>query len=168
MPAGDLNHFGADGLKAALRSDLNRCGAKDADGFLFAALHGEFEPTEEVYRLHWHLLISGGMIEVVDRLRDRPKYRSRNGDGEAVRQRVRIGRKSLEQLPRPLTYLLQSWWPSRWIGHVGDGEVKRQRQRTRIPEPHHSENLVWLDQQRIDDLVLLRRLRVTNAGFNAA
>jgi hypothetical protein len=165
---GELKQASAAKLRASLLADLNRCGAKDAGGYLFAALHGEFEPNRQVFVLHWHVLAGCGMKDVVSRLRKRPKYRSRKGDVGSVRQRVRIGRKLLTDLPKPLTYLLQSWWPSRWIGDVGDGNIKRQRRRTRIFEPQHSEYLLWLDQQPLEDMILLRKLRVTKAGLKIA
>lgn len=166
FPAGQLGGVCAAKLKAALLADLNRCGAKEADGYLFAALHGEFEPNKKRWIVHWHLLLDDEMIEVLDRLRERPKFRSQEGD--VVRHRVRIGRKRLNQLPKPLTYLTQSWWPSRWIGDVGGGEIKRQRQRSRVPEPYHSEYLLWLDQQEFEDLILLRKLSVTPTGLRTA
>lgn len=160
-------------LIEAFRVDLNRAGAAHADGWLAAFLHGEHEPQGERYQLHLHGVATGGMIDVLERLRKRPKYASSRsqfdpGDG-AVCQRLRISQKPLTDLPRPLTYLLQSWWPSRWIGTVGDdGIVKRSRRRSRIAEPAHSQYLLWLHRWALSDITLLMKLRVTRAGFQAS
>lgn len=148
-----------------LRGQLKRAGSGDADGFLIASIHGEFEPEERIYRLHVHGFAAGGMIGVLDDLRALPAYRPR----PSVTAPMQIRRKPLEGLPYPLGYPFKSYWPCRRIGPVGDtGTVKRQRGHHRIPEPYHSQVLLWLDRWSVSDLTLLMHLRVGRDGFVAS
>ncbi len=104
------------------------------------------------------------MIDVVDRLRNSRNYRSvRKGDELRSVQRVRINR-SLTNLPAPLTYLIKRYWSARWEGVLGDRAV-RQSYPSRIPEPRHSQLLLWLDQWSLKDMCLLMRLEVGSAGL---
>ncbi|MDB5714182.1 MAG: hypothetical protein JWO15_1579 [Sphingomonadales bacterium] len=155
----------------AVKSDLNRAGGKEADGWFIGFIHGENDPGTDTDVPHMHGMVGGGMIDVVDRLRHQPKYashRPKGSDvGEPLCQRVRISRGPLTNLPDPITYILQSYWPARWSGDVGGGSVKRTRRKHRIPEPHHTEVLLWLDQWKLSDLCILVGLRVTKTGLKA-
>jgi hypothetical protein len=150
-------------MMATFRSDLNRSGAAGADGWAITLVHGEFDPGRVHYQLHLHGVAVGGMIDVVRALSDRPKYASsRLGErpDDGVFQRIRVSRKPLTNLPSPLTYILQPFWPSRWSGDTGDGVINRQRTKHRIPEPYHTQYLLWLDQWALSDIALLMKLRV--------
>lgn len=153
-------------LCEAFRSDLNRCGATTADGYLIAFLDGEHEPTSDVFRLHWHGVAAGEMIHVLDNLRETPKHASTRDKSidERVVQRVRMSRKPLINLPDPLTYLLKSFWSSKWEGDI-DGDHRRQNGRRRIREPLHSQLLLWFDQWELKDITLLMGLRVGTNGL---
>jgi hypothetical protein len=109
------------------------------------------------------------MIPVVDSLRTLPNYRSTrtlpNGEWSPVFRRVWIRRKPLFNLPDPLAYLVQSFWPSRPVYISDDGKRRRVREKRRIPEPYHSQVLLWLDQWRLVDLTLMIGLRVTKSGL---
>lgn len=146
----------------AFRSTLNRRGAAEASGFLFACIHGEFDPTTCLFHLHLHGLASDGYLDLLDSLRSLPAYRSARGSGE--KQKVRIGRRPLDNLPYPLTYIVQSSWPSRWRGEI-DGVAQRSAIRARIPEPYHTAHLLWLDRWSLQDVTLLMGLRVTPDGM---
>jgi hypothetical protein len=152
---------------AQVRTDIRRTGAWQPGGFLIGGLHGDFNPNERRYQLHVHVLAIGSAIEAVDRLRDMPRYSSSttDDDDDHVRQRVRLSRTELTDLPDPLTYLFQPFWPSRWIGTNPDGRPVRQRAKTRIPEPYHADWLRWMDQWRFDDLVLLMGARIGRNGL---
>ena len=148
-----------------LRGQLKRAGSGDADGFLIASIHGEFDPEEKIYRLHAHGFAAGGMIGVLDGLRTLPAYRPR----PSVTVPMQIRRKPLDNLPYPLGYPFKGYWPSRRIGPVGDtGTIKRQRGHHRIPEPYHSQVLLWLDRWSVADMTLLMNLRVGPAGLVAS
>jgi hypothetical protein len=155
-------------LLETIRADIKRAGAKVPNGFIFVALHGEFEPETGMIQLHVHLVAADGMIDVVDRLRSRRKYRTkgtvRNPD-ETVRSRVFVSRNKLKRLPHALSYIVQSYWPMRKLVTLEDGRVVRTRIKARIPEPQHSLVLIWLDRWAIQDLCLMVKLRVTKTGF---
>lgn len=154
-------------LLAQLRADIRRTEAFKPGGFLIAGLHADFEPNEQRYQLHAHLLAKGSAIEAVDRLRHMSRYRSSSSDDDDdhVRQRVRLSWTPLTNLPDPITYLFQPFWPSRWIGTSPEGESIRQRIKARIPEPYHTEWLLWMDRWRFDDLVLLMGARIGREGL---
>ena len=96
-------------LLEIVRADLNRCGAKTADGWLILALHGEFDPVSRLYRLHFHAVAVGEMVKVVDKLRKLRKYQSRRQDLEklrtAVDKPIKVSRKPITNLPTTLAYV---------------------------------------------------------------
>jgi hypothetical protein len=132
-------------------------------GFLIAALHGEFDEDTELFDVHIHGVAEGSMLDVVDRVRDLPNYRCRKAKGDK-KARVVIGRKPLTNLPYPLTYPFQSSWPKRWRGEI-HGVEQRGNTRHRIPEPHHTALLVWLDRWSLADITLLMGAYVGPSGF---
>ena len=150
-----------------LRQALIREGASTGGGWLFASIHGEHEPNEDIFRLHVHGIAVGAMRTAVDRLRKRANFRSnRKGDqADKVRQRVRMTRKPLCDLPEPLTYTVQSFWPERAIFRNDEGDWERQKKKRRIEEPRHSEVLHWLDLWSARQTCLLMGIRVTPRGL---
>jgi len=151
----------AERLIAQLKTRLNRAGASHADGFLIAFLHGEYEPTSGRYVLHAHGFAVGGMVDVLESLRGTRKHPGWLRDG-----RLNRSRKPITNLPYVLGYAFKSFWPCKRIGPVGDeAVVARNRHGQRIPEPFHSQYLVWLDQHSVSDLCLLMKLRVTRDGL---
>lgn len=156
-------------LMAALIAALYGQGAGDANGWAIAFLHGEWDPIAQVFRLHVHGLAYGEMVEVIDRLRTLPNYQTRkhleDGTLSPVYRRVVITRKKLTDLPRPITYVLQSFWPARAIVISDDGTRRRARRKGRIAEPYHTHVLLWLDRWKIAALTLMVGLRVTKDGL---
>jgi hypothetical protein len=155
----------------AIRADINRKLGKERDGFLILFLDAEFDAESEVYSFHVHGLAAGTLLEAVRNLKPRKhmrkgkrpsnKYRS----DEKVHKRVKVRRKPLTNLPDPLTYLCKPFWSLKWKGAVGSGMVKRKNGKARIPEPFHTQLLVWLDRYSISDISLMMRMRVTDKGF---
>lgn len=166
IAASNLLDFDPCSFKARLRDGLNRAGARDADGTLIAFIHGEFDGRLEAYRMHWHLMATGGMINVVDRLREQRRYQADRLNRETLDGRawapVHIQRGPFSNPGRALSYVLKSYWPNRtsWVGPEGD--VQRFRGTRRIPEPEHSLYLLWLDLHRLEDICLLMKLRVVD------
>jgi hypothetical protein len=156
-------------LMAAFRADLYRVfrhkrtgrvlypTAATASGYIIAFLHGEYDARTGLYQVHVHGIACDEMIEVVDRLRHRPNYRfERTVDDEGhLREwrRVRIERTPIDDGPGWHGYMTKSFWPGR-LTYVKDGVVRRQRQRTPIPEPYNSLYLLWLSRWRLQDLAL--------------
>lgn len=168
IPGPKLADVNPQRLCAAFRSDLNRHGAKSADGYLIAFIDGEYEPETDIFRLHFHGLVAGGMIGVLNGLREKPKYRTkrRKHDSWETRslQRIKISRGPLTAMPDPITYLLKSFWSSRWEGPI-DGTMRRQNRKCRIKEPRHSELLLWLDRWSLQEITLIMGLRVGASGL---
>ena len=155
--------------KKALRSALNRAGARDADGALIVFLHGEYDEVTGRYQLHWHGWAAGGMIEVVRRLRKQKTFIStkeaRAQDFDGVRNRVVVSRKPILNPAYRLSYMMQSFWPSRATGVKTETAAStsgrfRVRGKRRLPEPQHSQLLVWLHQRRLEDISLLMKMNV--------
>jgi len=65
IPGKALNSINPQSICAAFRSDLNRSGAVEANGYLIAFLDGEYEPNTDVWRLHFHGLVAGEMRHVM-------------------------------------------------------------------------------------------------------
>lgn len=154
----DLMSVDARNLVAGLRTDLNRAGGMEASGWAIAFLHGEFEPETEEFRLHFHLTATGGMIDVVDGLRDQKKYqRATDDNGKAKGPApVVIAREALTDPGGAIAYTLKSYWPDMRTGAVGsDGDIKRNTFVSRIDEPFHSLALLWLDCWELKDIALL-------------
>ena len=156
-------------LMKGFRTDLYRAGVKEVDGWLFGYLHGEFDSNAKVYRLHVHVACSKAVVPVIDKLRTMGSYRSTrllpDGSPSPVFRRVWVRRKRLEKMPDPVTYVVQSFWPSRPIHIDENGKRSRLRQKGAIREPYHSRVLMWLDRWSIQDLTLMVGLRVTRAGL---
>lgn len=169
----DLENWHSADLMNRLRSQINRQEAKlRADrlqltiGWLLAGLHCEFDHTACIWQFHYHLIASGHFIAVLDGLRGTALYEHVAND--RVRYRVRMSRKPLDNLPSPLGYPWQLFWPARARGDgsddlVGFGQLHRRKQR--VPDPYHTQMLLWLDRQRIEDMSLLIGLRISRDGF---
>ena len=156
----ELDDVDVDKLLKSFLADLDRRGACKADGWLVAFLHGEWETPAEIYRLHVHMVVAGAMIGVIDRLREGRNYKYVPDDN--VRFRVRIDRKPLSNLPYPLTYCLKAYWPWKHVTATANGK-RRTRRHKRIPEPQHTQVLLFLDKYELSDLAVLKHVSVKRA-----
>lgn len=154
-------------LVQRLRVTLGRCGANPGvSGWAFGYLDGEYNLATGLFQLHWHLIVTGDLIKVFQRLKRRTAYKSvkrvaDNPDGVATR--VHIREVDDPQNPRPLTYVMKGSWYARWRGETGDNEDEVQRvvgPRVRIPEPYHSRVLLWLDQWEFNDMLIMINLKL--------
>ncbi|ODP39758.1 hypothetical protein BFL28_09045 [Sphingomonas turrisvirgatae] len=154
-------------LMMRFRSELNRVDAAEADGYLFATLHGEFCLSTGHYHPHQHFIATGQMIEALERLRSRGKYQiaainaSPSGRDTPALQ---LRKLNLDEARYALSYLFQHFWPARWSGLSDDGR-KLRGDRRRIPEPFHSAWLAWMHRQRLQDFALLMHLDVRREGL---
>ncbi|RYC31146.1 hypothetical protein D3273_14715 [Lichenibacterium minor] len=146
------------GIKAAsylerLRQQLIRVGLSSCTGIIIARLHGEYDPTRDVYQLHVHMLAAGDTVAVVERLRRLPVYR-RPKDMRCAFVKKPIFRQPLRDLKRQLSYHLgMSFWPSK-PSYYRDGVLRRAAERRRLPSVRLAEFLVWLDSQTQETLNL--------------
>lgn len=151
------------------RTDLYAKGARAAGGWLFAFVHGEYDGEAGTFRIHVHGLCSRSMVPVLERLREYPRYETRryetDGTEATIFRPVRIRHKPLYNLPAPITYIVKGFWPSRPTVLMPDGRRVRIRSGRRIPEPHHSMVLLWLDQWSMQDLRMIIGLREGKRGL---
>lgn len=165
IPGAQLQDFDPRRACRALRATFDRIGVSAAEGALFCYLDGEYEPNTDVFRIHFHGFATGDKVQALEGLRNLRNFRSerfRSRPGRSI-QRVRILRK-LTNFPYHLSYLLKSFWPSRWEGDI-EGKMVRQRFRSRIREPRHSQLLLWFNRWRLGDLVILVGLEVGSDGL---
>jgi hypothetical protein len=164
IPDEGLESFDPEAVKKAFISYLNRRGIDKCKGWLIAGLHGEYDSIGKVWRIHWHLLVCGEMIKVIDRLRTEEDFKSVKGEAP----RVRMSRKPLTDIPRVASYLLQSWWPNRPKGKFADDGTDHRKNRSRVPEHQQTRWLLWMDKRKLSDLVLMMGVRRTGSGFKMA
>src|SRR5205085_6461479 len=113
-----------------------------------AYVHGEYHPQSDTFQPHLHVLVIGPKARAFERLRDLSVYRS----SEAVLRPI-LARRNIksEDWVRQITYyLMQVYWPSSTGGQGQDRQDVNTR--PRIPEPRHSEYLLWLHRQSFADL----------------
>ena len=159
-----LGEFRADLLRVAQANPKNSASSAQVGsrgGFLFAAIHGEFDQIAKLYHPHVHIGATGSYIEIVDGLRKLKGYRP----SDRVRFPIYVNR-TITDLPSALTYILKSYWPQRPFLPLGaHGAIKRPRNHQRIDEPYHADLLLWLDEWKLSDLVLLMGIRVGKKGL---
>ena len=160
----DLDGVTATQVKAQFRQHLNRVGVPKVPGPLFAVLHGEFEPTSGLYRLHFHILTTAAKAAALKACltSETIKGYAITATGAAPVRRSRVRDRG-----RQFSYLAKSYWPSRPVVMI-DGRPKRVRKPRRIPEPFATQVLLWLDRQSFADLVLLNDVWSPRKGGTAA
>jgi len=133
---------------------------RNARGWLYAQLHGEYEAKSGTFVIHFHGIAAGDYLAALDGpmrqdLKDQLKAKLDALPTLTTDPKVRVVLKvaKLQDTPRQVSYVLQSWWPSRPMVMTPRG-WKRVRAKGRIPEPHHTNYLLWLDQQSISGLRL--------------
>lgn len=171
----DLHNLNPNRLLAEFRADVLRVlpantkngfrnGLAPTPGdFIFAGIHGEFDPLALRYQSHLHVGGSGVYVEAIDRVRKLKGY----CPTVTVRNPVRI-KRTIYDLPGAITYLVKSYWPQRPFLPLGaNGALKRPRGHNaqRINEPYHTDYLLWLDQWTLSDIVLLMGVRAGKQGL---
>ena len=126
------------------------------DGWLFAGLHAEFNPETECFDFHLHGMVAGGMIERLDSLRKSRTFGP--GQTNSDKSLIQITREPLRDPVRTITYSCQTWWPMKTDSDPDAPEGRGKRKR--IPEPHHTRMVLWLDRFELEDITLLARLEV--------
>ena len=150
--SGELHNCSPRGLKKAFRRYLERAGVVEADGLLFAAIHGEFDG--EFYQLHFHGIVSGQKTLAIEKLRNNFGFVS----SAAVYRPIEI--VCADNLPRLLAYSLQSFWPYHLRYHDKKGKQKKKKNRQRLPNTQHREYLMWMASQNVLDLITTIGMRI--------
>lgn len=138
------------------------------EGQLFVALHGAYDPATKTFPVHLHGLARGGMIPIVDGLRDLPKYRRAmpNDGRDAANTPVHISSGPSANMPDQLTYMLKRYWPERETYLDTDGLRKAYGGPTKgIRGPAYAEHLAFLNNWRLEDLTMIMGMRATSKGL---
>lgn len=162
MTEDEFEAFDAEAANQAFKSYLNRRWIGKCRGWLIAVLHGEYDSVLKLWRVHWHILVCHEMIKVIDGLRTEQHFKTIRGE----RPRVKLSRQPLVNIRRIASYLLQAWWPNRPTGKFGNkpGEGRTDHRMGIVGTPH-ARWLIWMDGQKVSDLVMLVGLRRTTSGF---
>lgn len=166
--AGSLDQVDARKLLANLRQSLRLQGASRASGWFFGFIDGEYEPNKAVFRLHVNGFAAGDMVEVVKNMRTvrnlRPVGKMHHPTA------AKKPRRLIDVLDTPMrwvTKVIPGQWCERTIFEPDEGAMELLRERRRISSTDaFMEQLLWLDQWRLDDLALLIGMSVGSAGFN--
>lgn len=165
VPADHLHLFDPATVTTSMRRLLLKHLPPNPTGWLYMQAHGEYEGTSDTFVIHAHGLASGDYLTTLNGpvRRDLRKLRKLANDTGRVptlptlpstpKVRVVLRIDPLRRVARQVSYVLQSWWPSRPVVMTPKG-WKRVRDKGRIPEPHHSRYLIWLDRQSISSLRL--------------
>lgn len=169
--AKDLDGVSPRLLKARLRNHLDRAGVTAASGFLFMGLDLEFDENRGragVWDGHWHGIVGGDKIDALEALRGRRAFHNarvhplEHGMKEQSRVLIQLG---VVNLPTPICYSLKGWACHRPSFLNEDGVRERSKMKGRIPTPYLIRWLLWMDQWKLDDLVLRNGLKITRTGF---
>lgn len=146
-------------LKSALGHTEKLC--RSGGAILFQDL--EHEAGADVWRGGRHGLVFGDAVEAFDALRTTRNYRPRLQEGNGRRtSRVRIIR-NISNLDYHVSYLFKGSIYGRWEGSIAGKRVRSRKRR--IPGHRHSQSLLWVHNQSVEDLCQLIGLRVGKDGF---
>lgn len=149
FPAHRMMDVDARQKKNQFRTQLIRAGVTNAPGFLFGSLHGEFEPSSREFQLHFHGVCAGEKVKAFQNLRNKQGYlRTENIFRPIVTT-------ELKDIPRQISYCLQSFWPEKFRTPNGP----RVRRKRRIRQPYESLYLLWLDKWKLSDILVLNGIR---------
>lgn len=159
IDAADLDNVTARTIKGQFRTHLERAGVLALPGMLVGFLHGEFEQNSQTFQLHFHLLTTTQKSHaLLDGLRGRWGYeKTLTGAVPIKRQRVKDRREQF-------SYLLKAYWPQRDIFMI-DGIIRRRRNATRIPIPHHNHYLAWINRQKFAEIQLINNVIYRNGKY---
>lgn len=160
----ELQDFDVVKAIAAVRSALNREGARDASGWAIMFVHADFNEDTKGWEFHLHGIADGEMVEVIRRLSARVKFQSDRGDPDGVWTRVMVQGPPLTDLPRPLTYIIKSYLPGISTYRSKTGHRNRTCHRA-ISQPFYTQALLWMDRRQLKDICLMMGLHVTREGL---
>lgn len=147
-----LESVTAQQIKRQFLAHLDRSGISSTEGCLVAFIHGEFDPSSGLFQLHLHGVGTRAKVKALHRLKGRWGYRKSSTGSHPVRV------QTVRNRGRQVSYILQSFWPSRAVRNVAGGQ-RRDRRKGRIPEPYHSVALLWLDRQKLGEMTIAHGCR---------
>lgn len=169
VPAKDLAATSPRTLNRRLRNDFNRSGVTAASGGLIGTLDAEFDSRRGGSEFHWHLLGWGEKLAALENLRALDAYKPErvgtHDEGRPEIHRVVVERQ-IRHLSNSVAYALKFRVLDEQTYLKPDGSVVPGRTR-RIPQPHFSQWLLWMDQWRVADLLITQGLKRTAEGIRS-
>ena len=158
-----LDGFHPTTVTSCIRRFVEKHLPQNPTGWAYMWVHGEYKGTSNTFVMHGHGIAAGDYLATLDGRPLRTDLRTLAGSHKGTPShptsprppgvRVPLRIDPLRNVPRQVSYVLQSWWPSRPVVLTPNG-WKRVRDQGRIPAPHHSRDLVWLDRQSISSMRL--------------
>lgn len=162
LTADQLDRLSAKQISAKLRMDLHRAGAKTATGWAYFGIDVCFCEDTKRFHVHFHGIVTEGMIDVVKSLRKMRKYKP-NPDSKRL---VYSKKMSFYAYAPVISYCTKSFANARkLVRQKGSGKWVTAKLKTRIDEPWHSRLLLWRHRQKVQHLVVLMNLRVRRDGL---
>lgn len=148
IPAGELDTLHPRTITDKLRKQLHRMEFK---GMVIGGIDGSFDADSKAWFIHVHLVAKGLNEEMIEKLRE--LYPA----SDSVPVPVMV--KPVKDAARQFSYVLKSFWNWRQRYVDDQGHYNTVEKRRRVPEPHHTEYLLWLDRFAVSDLMLLVGVR---------
>ena len=143
-------------LIESLRTNLNKCGLANLDGWSIAFFHNELDRTTDTYQPHFHVIVVGDKYRAFEALRDLLLFKG--GRGSAVYRPVQCD--EVRNRARQISYLFKHYWLQTTSRPDAETGGTRRNEPRRLREPRHAESLLFLDCQRFSDLVWMHGIRI--------
>jgi len=157
IPADELSEVSPRKLLAQIRAVLSRAGASNADGWAYLVMDCEYVEYLDAFAFHVHGVCAGGMAGVIGSLRERRKFKWLPEATGLGKRPVQLKRVTEGEEARALNYLIKTFHGKRVYAQGSDGPV-RTGLKVSVPEPRHSQYLLWLSRWGIEDFVLSMHL----------
>ena len=151
-----LEYLPPSALLAFLHHDLNSCGADKADGYLIGFINSTYNDFRDRYELFYRGIACGGMLDVLENLRMTREFWAFEGSSPGVQiEGINLFDRTdiAHSLFSPITERV-------YYGPIGSaGEL--------LDVHTHSSfdpEILWGEQDSIDNLSLVRNLCVTDGG----
>jgi hypothetical protein len=157
-----LNSISAQQLKRSLRGLLERAGMLALDGVVFACLH--VEHAGGGFQFHFHGVVAGEKIQALKRLGILTTKHRRKVKHPLVVSGFDHKPDPLKELASWLGYAMRIYcnYKPRFKNKAG---VERKRIKSmRVPEPAHSEILVWQAKQNPHHILFFNGMALKNIG----
>ena len=160
IPGGKLLSTELKQIVKSLENDLRRVRGSNESHFIFAVIHGQYDPIRNVYSIHFHGIACEAAIESVRSLRTLKCYKKSDFIAKP------IVTEKIYDLPRVLSYCLQTYWDQKNYMCSDTGEVRRRSLKSRITGLSHSLYLLKMHDSELSDLILMCGFTAMSAGFS--
>ncbi len=161
--AKDLLKFDPKKVLRQFHQHLNRSGVASIPGVLICQLDCEFDPVSQVFVFHIHCIGTETKVRALHRLKDKPSW----GYVKTPTGSAPIVVKPIVDPVRKTAYMEKLFIQSKGV-RTGNGKLERDKKGRRLPEPFHSQWLLWLFRQKNSDFRMLQRCRMLPCGHVGA